>query len=146
MGKIIISQSLSIHDEVQTKWTNMLGEVQIPETSNCPSLIKPTCEKILMMLLKIKSELDGSFPDYNTMSELDKILMFQYWREYDGFQDALCRTSGEFQEWFMKSATSTDLISRSRRFLCEHHAIFVKKDVAEHAQESGNRIRMGMRK
>jgi len=108
---------------------------------NCPSQFEATANHVLNLITKP----GYSVGDYHTMSQLDKILMVDYWKEYDGMIDALTRTPGEFTGWFIKSATSPELIRRSRQWLTEHNYIFVNSDVAEHAQEAGTKFRHAVR-
>ena len=68
---------MRINPEVETKWRDAFGEIHIPETSHCPNQIKKICENILTMY----TGLDGVCPtSYNTMSELDKMIMVNYIR------------------------------------------------------------------
>ncbi len=124
---------MRVNPEVETKWKDAFGEIHIPETSHCPSQIKVICEKLLTMCTR----LGYACPEYHTMTQLDKIIMMQYWREYDGFEDAIIRTIGEFTEWFINKATEPELLRRSRQYLHEHHALWIDSNVAERAYQAG---------
>jgi hypothetical protein len=129
---------MRVNPEVETKWRDAFGEIHIPETSHCPSQIKTICEN----LLTICTRLGYACPSYNTMTQLDKVLMVEYWHEYDGLliRDFFYPDDEEalqhFKEWFIK-ATEPELIRRSRQYLVEHHAIRVNQDVAERAYQAG---------
>jgi len=132
---------MRINSEVDTKWRDAFGEIHIPETSHCPPQIKKICENILTMY----TGLDGVCPtSYNTMSELDKMIMLDYWREYDGFCAVM--TSSEFREWFIKHAISPEWIRRSREFLCQHRAIFPKQEVSDHAYQASENMRHSVKR
>jgi len=131
---------MRINSEVETKWRDMTGEIHIPETSHCPNQIKKICENILSMRLRQNTELDFKFPQYQSMTKLDKILMIMYWREYDRLNDCIDGYI-KFDDWFMNYATECELIRRSRQFLIEHHAVFVDSKIAENAQTAGDNFR-----
>ena len=132
---------MRVNPRVLQERQDLLGDIKIPESSHCPSQIKTIAENILTMCTK----LDYSCPDYNTMSELDKILMVQYWREYDGMpSDKL--SFDAFEIWFVEEATSPEWLRRSREWLCSHNYLLVKSDVQENAIKAGDRMRMSVRK
>jgi hypothetical protein len=128
---------MRVNPEVETKWRDAFGEIHIPETSHCPSQIKPICERILTMCTRLGYA-------YNTMTQLDRILMLQYWREYDHLNDCLDGYV-KFETWFMNHATETELLRRSRQYLVEHHAFWIDAKIAEHAFEAGNKFRQSIR-
>jgi len=134
---------MRINSEVDTKWRDAFGEIHIPETSHCPPQIKKICENILTMY----SGLDGVCPtSYNTMSELDRQIMCDYWRRYDGLDKPLGMAQyGDpelnFDNWFIHTATSPEWLRRSREFLCQHRAIFPKQEVSDHAYQASENMR-----
>ena len=128
---------MRINSEVDTKWRDAFGEIHIPETSHCPPQIKKICENILTMY----SGLDGVCPtSYNTMSELDKMIMLDYWERFDNM-NLYINNLGEFEQWFIKRATNTEWLRRSREFLCQHRAIFPKQEVSDHAYNASENFR-----
>lgn len=133
---------MRVNPRVLQERQDLLGEIKIPASSNCPSQFKTIAENILTMCTK----LDYSCPDYNTMSELDKILMVQYWTEYDGLEQIIGRDGLSFTNWFVGSATSPELIRRSRQWLVERNYILCKSDVVERAIGAGDKFRMSVRK
>ena len=84
--------------------------------------------------MNMVTKLDYSVGDYNTMSVLDKLLMVDYWTEYDNL------TAGcDFQTWFVNFATTPELIRRARQWLSTHNYLILKQDVVERAmQADGN--------
>jgi hypothetical protein len=124
---------MRINVEVETKWRDAFGEIHIPETSHCPSQIKPICENILKMYVG----LDGVCPtNYNTMTELDKMIMLDYWKNYDRMNYFIPECM-DFDEWFLTKSTPSELLRRSREFLVQHHAVYPKQAVADHAYQAG---------
>jgi hypothetical protein len=75
------------------------------------------------------------FESYNTMTNLDKQLVYAYWIKIDGEPNEV--RSEEYLDWFLHKATSSDDISRARRWLLEHQFILVKPEVAKRAQDAG---------
>jgi hypothetical protein len=75
------------------------------------------------------------FESYNTMSKLDKQLVYAYWIKIDGEPNET--HSEEYKDWFFNKCTNPEDISRARRWLLEHNFIIVKSDVAKNAQEAG---------
>lgn len=120
-----------VFDEKQDIFQN----IRVP---NCPSEFRAVAENILMMATKP----GYSVGDYHTMTELDKILMVDYWFNFDGMvaSDLL-----EFQKWFVKKATPPELIRRARQWLTEHNYLLVKSDVQTRAQEAGAKFRSSVR-
>jgi len=129
---------MRINPEVDTKWRDAFGEIHIPETSHCPNQIKKICENILTMY----SGLDGVCPtSYNTMTELDKMIMLDYWTEYDGLNMPI-----SFREWFLKEATPPELVRRSREWLRQHRAVIPKQEVSDHADQASDNFRHSVKR
>jgi len=130
---------MRVNTRVFTERTDMLDGIRIP---NCPSQFKVIAENIMNLAVKP----GYSIGDYNTMTELDKILMLDYWREYDGLSSTDDKEDYVFdREWFIHKATSAELVRRARQFLCEHNYLLVKPDVAERAYEAGNKFTKSIR-
>ncbi len=131
---------MRVNSRVFTERTDMFSDIKIP---NCPNVsiagysLKLACENIVNMLVKV----GYAFPDYNKMTELDKILMLDYWREYDGLLDALFNEPKYFDSWFVSKATTPELIRRAREWLVSHNYLIVKPDVQQRAIEAG--VKMG---
>jgi len=111
----------------------MMGLIQIP---NCPSQFKVIAENIVNMATKP----GYSIGNYNTMTELDKMLMWDYWKEYDQLKFDTVEAISGFDKWFINKATTPDLITRARRWLAEHNYIIIKADVYERAYEASNKF------
>jgi len=118
---------MRVNSRVFTEKVDMMDEIQIP---NCPSQFKGVAEKLVMMA----SKPGYSCPDYNTVSQLDKMLMLAFWKEYDGLKQ------DDFEKWFLSEATMPDLITRARRWLVERHYLILKPDVVERAYEAESKF------
>lgn len=123
---------MRVNSRVFDERTDMFDGIRIP---NCPTQFKIIAENIMNMV----SKPGYSVGNYNTMTELDKILMLDYWKEYDGcFQFEA--TYDEYKNWFVKNATTPELIRRARQWLSEHNYIIVNPDVSERAYEAGSKF------
>jgi hypothetical protein len=122
---------MRVNTRVFTERMDMLNGIQIP---NCPSQFKIIAENIMNMATKP----GYSVSDYNTMTELDKHLMVDYWREYDNLNNIMV-ISG-FHDWFIRKATAPELIRRARQFLVERNYIIVKESIAQHAHIAGEKF------
>jgi len=124
---------MRVNQRVFTERIDMLDGIRVP---NCPSQFKAIAENIMNMA----SKPGYSVPDYNTMTELDKILMLDYWREYDDYnKDVLCGDDlqKDFPKWFIHKATNPELIRRARQWLSQHNYIILKPNVLDNAYEAG---------
>ena len=117
-----------------TERVDMLGEIKI---TNCPSQICAVAENIIMMATKP----GYSISDYHTVTQLDKLLMVDYWKEYDGLN-----LDTNFSQWFISSATMPDLITRAIRWLVSHNYIFLKPSVQENALKAAENFRKAVTK
>jgi hypothetical protein len=97
---------------------------------DCPPFFKTVAENIIRSLNVGK--LIGT-DEYNTISELDRLLTIDYWRDFDGLPGKF--DIEYFREWYMK-ATNPDLISRARRWLVENRYIILPTAIAERAQNA----------
>jgi hypothetical protein len=120
-----------VYDEKQDIFQN----IRVP---NCPSEFRAVAENILAMVTKPGYALS----DYNTMTELDKNLMWDYWVEYD---QIFTENMEELKRWFVKHATPPELIRRARQWLTEHQYLIVKETVAQNAQKAGQKFRQSIR-
>ena len=126
---------MRVNEEVNTKWRDMTGEIHIPQWYDCPKQIRPYCEKILTMYTKLGSSCPTNYHD---MTGLDKLIMLDYWKEYDGLNNIQPK---DWQEWFREKATAPEWIRRSRENLQQHKAIFPKPEVVEHAYQASENFR-----
>jgi len=123
---------MRVNSRVFTERMDMLDGIRIP---NCPSQFKIIAENIVNMATKP----GYSIGDYHTMTELDKMLMWDYWREYDGLA-VTHHFVDEIRGWFIQKATAPELIRRARQWLSEHNYLILQADVAERAYEAGNKF------
>ena len=121
-----------VNSRVLTEKSDLFEDIQIP---NCPSQFKSVAERLMMMATKP----GYSVPDYNTVSQLDKVLTLHFWKEYDGFNNNISQT--DFEDWFLSSATSSDMISRAIRWLISHNYLLIKPSVQENALRATDNFR-----
>lgn len=125
---------MRVNSRVFSERLDMMGIIQIP---NCPTQFRSIAENIVNMATRP----GYSVGDYNTMTELDKILMWDYWREFDGMKPVLnCDTIAGMKEWFIHKATAPELIRRARQWLVERNFLLVKPDVSERAYEASSKF------
>lgn len=130
---------MRVNSRVFAEKADLLGGIQIP---NCPSQLRAVAEHLIMLLTKP----GYAVGDYRNITELDKILTIDYWREYDGMNPVLnCDTVVGFRDWFIHKATSPDLITRARRWLMERNYVFVKENVQGYATEASNKWRQAVK-
>lgn len=124
---------MRVNSRVFTERQDIFNLIQIP---NCPSQLKVIAENIVNMATKP----GYSVGDYNTMTELDKQLMLDYWKEYDGLPTTASIIIDALGTWFIHKATFPALITRARRWLVEHHYLILKPDVIERAYEAESKF------
>ena len=130
---------MRVNQKVFTERIDMLDSIRIP---NCPNQFKTIAENIMNMATKP----GYSVGDYHTMTELDKILMLDYWREFDNLPATDDKEDYLFDKfWFIHKATAPELIRRARQWLSEHQYLILKPDVAERAYEAGEKFRKGIK-
>jgi hypothetical protein len=123
---------MRVNNRVFTERIDMLDGIRVP---NCPSQFKVIAENIMNMA----SKPGYSVGDYHTMTELDKMLMWDYWKEYDGLAD-YARVLPTLNDWFVHKATAPELIRRARQWLSEHNYLILKPEVAERAYQAGDKF------
>lgn len=128
LAKTKNGESMRVNSKVFTQRMDMLDTIRIP---NCPSQFKTIAENIMNLVAKP----GYSVGDYNTMTELDKILMMDYWKEYDQFIPEL--DFSNFKLWFVHRATAPELLRRAREWLASHNYIIIKGDVQQRALDAG---------
>ena len=130
---------MRVNQRVFSERMDMLDSIQIP---NCPAQLKVVAENIMNMACKP----GYSVGDYNKITELDKLLTWDYWMEYDNLRLQNGNSLTGLREWFTSKSTPEDLISRARRWLVEHNYVFCKQDVVERAYEAGNKFSKSMKR
>ena len=125
---------MRVNSRVFTERVDMLDGIQIP---NCPRQIKVVAKRIVMLA----SKPGYAIGEYHTMTQLDKRLMVDYWKEYDGEPTSTMT----FRDWFVLSATEPELIRRARQWLVEHNYLLLDESVRANAQEAGSKFRQSVR-
>lgn len=130
---------MRVNSRVFTERTDMFDGIKIP---NCPSQLRTVAENLIMLLTKP----GYSVGDYRNITQLDKILTLDYWREYDDIEAHYKPPNYDgFRQWFINEATPADLLTRARRWLIEHNYIIIKDNVQEHATEASNKWRQAVK-
>ena len=129
---------MRVNSRVFSERTDMFSGIKIP---NCPSQFKVIAENLMDMVTKPGYDT----PHEHSMTELDKILMRDYWIEYDGFGLYPLNESA-FSNWFIHKATAPELVRRSRQWLAEHHYIIPEPSVSERAFEAGEKFSKAIKK
>jgi len=114
---------------------DLLEELTLPQ---CPTLFRTQAEHIIEIISRTP------FEGYTKMSQYDKHLILEYWRQLDGLDSALQKPE-EFKDWFLKQATNPELIRRARQWLIEHNYLIPSKSVEEFAQQAGVNWRRGVK-
>jgi len=121
---------------------NLLDEVMLPD---CPKKLKKVAENILNMVMRVQIQMD-----YHDMTQLDKIICLAYWDCYDGLHRVGQPPWLDFNTWFIKEATSGDLISRARRWLMSDkedqtkNYLIIKQSVFDAAKNAGEHWRQDL--
>lgn len=126
---------MKVHSQIDTK-RDGFGNIHI---TSCPNQLRTCCERIMEMV----TSLGYRPPSYHSITELDKKIVLQYWRRFDGLIDTNM-ADYDFSDWWLKKATNPDIISRSLRWLASSNYIFLDKDVAHRAQEASRNYRQAM--
>jgi hypothetical protein len=117
---------MRVNSKVFTERSDMMGDIKIP---NCqPKELCTVCERIMNMV----TALDYSVGDYNSVTELDKLLTVDYWKTYDGL--TLEQLESGWRDWFVHKATEAEIISRARRWLVERNYLLLKPEIIERSQ------------
>ena len=127
---------MRVNSRVLTEKSDMFDGIQI---TNCPSQFKSVAERLMMMATKP----GYSVPDYNTVSQLDRILTLHFWKEFDGLNDSI--SPKDFETWFLSTSTSSDIITRARRWLVERNYLILNNDIREYAMEASQKFRQSVR-
>jgi hypothetical protein len=114
---------------------DLLDNYQIP---SCPTMFRKEAENIILILTRTQ------FEDYHTMTNFDKKMLYEYWRQIDGVEATL-HDIHAFYEWLTTKATEPEKIRRARQWLIEHNFIIPKPNVSEHAQKAGDNWRVGVK-
>ena len=127
---------MRVNSRVLTERSDLMGNIQIP---TCPAQFKKIAENIMTLL----TTPGYAVPDYNSMNELDKMLMLEYWKRFDGM-DAAMQDDACFK-WYVNKATSPELIRRAREWLISHNYLFAKEFVQNNADKAAEKFRNAMR-
>lgn len=121
---------MRVNSRVYSEKQDMTGFIQIP---NCPEQFRKEAENLINMV-----SFDYPIGKYNTMTELDKNLIFDYWQKYDGL--VFEQDIEQQRRWFVEKATSPELIRRARQFLVERNYLLIDEDVLQRASQAGKKF------
>ena len=113
----------------------MTDEIVLPEA---PPLLRAAAQNILGIVERTPPIY------YTTMSNLDKKLLVEYWKQIDGMDQILDEAQVDqkaFYSWYSNQATLPETISRARRWLIEHNYIIVNERVGQQAVDAGKKVR-----
>ncbi len=128
---------MRVNTRVFDERSDMFSDIKIP---NCePKELRVVAERIMNMVTALSYEK----PTYHKVTELDKAITINYWKEYDKLPDS--PMYHELRDWYIKEATNPDIISRAIRWLVSHNYIFLDKDVAERAAEASDNWRQAVK-
>ncbi len=113
---------------------DMLDNIQIP---TCPSMFRKEAENIVLILSRTDFE-------YHTMTNFDKKMLYEYWKQIDGVESTLDNPEA-FMEFMVNKATDFEKIRRARQWLVAENYIIPKASVSEHAQKAGENWRGGIK-
>ena len=114
---------------------DLTGSVVIP---CAPALLRAAAQHIIEIVERTPPI------EYSSMSNLDKKLLYEYWKQIDGMEEALEAAREDpkhFYRWFLDAATSPETISRARRWLIEHNYIIISSRIGQQAIEAGQKYR-----
>jgi hypothetical protein len=134
----IRGSTVRVNSRVFEERTDMLDGIQIPNCS--PKELRVVAERIMNMVTK----LGYSVGDYNSVTELDKKITVDYWKEYDMLRDCIDGFV-KFEVWYPKYATEAELISRARRWLVERNYLLLKEEVVKRSITASNNFRQAVR-
>ena len=101
-------------------------------------------EVILARLIDIidyysKQNKENAIIGYHAIEQVDRLLMLEYWRRYDGLSDKTCSSRASFEAWFQTKATFPDYFRRAREKMKQMGVIdypdHIKKNI-KHKQEA----------
>lgn len=127
---------MRVNSRVFTEKSDLFDSIKIP---NCPSEIRAVAESVMMLV----TAPGYSTPTYRNVTQLDKIITWEYWLEVDGMR-AILNNPSDMKGWFVNKATSPDLISRSMRWLTSHNYLLLDPAVQERAMASKDRWQKSM--
>jgi len=88
----------------------------VPQFDNCPAYFKRQAERIWWLWNEGKDQ---------QIADDDAYLQLQYWKEYEGLEQALGeQATRNFGYWYTKhNPTQPETLRRARQFLTEHRYI-----------------------
>lgn len=124
---------MRVNSRVFDEKKDLFDNIKLP---NCPTELRTVAESLMMLVTKP----GYSSPIYRSVTQLDKILIWEYWTRIDGLKAILDNNNQiELREWFVNKATSADLISRSVRWLNSHNYLLLDPVVQERAMAARDR-------
>ncbi len=127
---------MRVNSKVHTERTDLTGEIRIP---NCePKELRLVAERLVAMLTKLDAKVPSYPNDYRNITELNKMLTINYWREYNRLDEALAEN--RFHSWFLKTAGNPDLISRAVRWLVQRNYLLLEPEILERAYKAADKF------
>ena len=128
------------------QWSNMFGEIDVPQDINIPEKMRPITVRLLQLLID-SDYLLPLLEQQPNKSAIDFILALLVWKD-EGLMDAYGEGINGLIK-FARHVTPSEYISRSRRILTNEgdrvwrlpQALMEQADQAEQAMRSGFRKR-----
>lgn len=114
---------------------DLLDEISIP---SCPAMFRREAQNIIRIISSTQ------FSEYQTISNFDKQLIYEYWKQIDGME-AVLHDFAEYRKWFLEKATEPEKIRRARQWLIERNFIIPRSCVSDRAQKAGENWRAGVK-
>jgi hypothetical protein len=116
------------------------GRITIPTITAQP--LRKICENIMNMITRP----GYSAPTYHKVSELDKLITLDYWREYDGLNSILFHSGKYFDDWYRNEATEPSWIGRAIETLRQRNYIILDEAVEANARKAHDNMAKAMRR
>ena len=69
-----------------------------------------------------------------TVANDDRLLIIAFWKKYDNLESVLGDKYNDFADWWLKRATKTESIRRSRQSLTERKRMLPKRNTAKNRE------------
>ena len=130
---------MRVNQKVFDERVNLFADLYVRD---CPSEFQKEADRLLNMA----AETGYSPPsNYNSMTELYKILTVDYWRKYDGIP--FNAQGDDWREWYVKKATNPSQLERAIRLLIQkHYFTGIPEEILERRDKAAENIRKSIRR
>jgi len=124
---------MRVNQRVFTERIDMMDGIRVP---NCPSEFREQAEKLVTMACGLGYQVGK----YHRMSELQKILIVDYWITYDNLDEIIGRDGLSFRNWFVYTATQPELLRRAIQWLVAGNYFIVPENIRENALKASKHM------